>query len=190
MILFVFGRYGVAHIGVESAEKGVVVGLEEILLDDFGVLGGVLLIELVQCGVQRPEAAEIALVHPVDGVPDVELEPVVDFLDFLLHLLEVEGRVARLAIQDLCWSIGTVVHLIGVVEGVAREVYYSFVLFPLGSMIDAAVNLTEIQGGTNVSRGQYEIDEGKSGLKCVLFLRVILVRGDLIGEKWVIIVED
>ena len=46
MVFLVLSWEGVAHIGVESAEECVVVGLEEIVLDDFGVFGGVAAVEL------------------------------------------------------------------------------------------------------------------------------------------------
>lgn len=190
MVFLVLGWEGVAHIGVESAEKGVVVGLEETVLDDFGVFGGVAAVELGQRRVQRPEAAEVALVEPVDGIPDAGLETVVDFLDLLPHLLEVERGVAALAVQQLRGSIPPVVHLIGVVEGVTREVDDAFVLLPLGAEVELSVDLTEVQRGANVGWGQHVIDEGKSRLKRLLFLRVVLVGGDLIGEQRIVVIED
>ena len=190
MVFLVLSWEGVAHIGVESAEECVVVGLEEIVLDDFGVFGGVAAVELGQRGVQRPEAAEVALVEPVDGVPDVGLEPVVDFLDLLLHFLEVERGVAALAVQQLRGSVAPVVHFIGIVEGVACEVDDAFVLLPLGAEVKLSVDLTEVQRGANVGLGQHVVDEGKSGLKRLLFLRVVLVGGDLIGEQRIVVIED
>jgi len=190
LVFLILSWEGVAHIGVESAEKGVVVGLEETVLDDFGVFGGAAAVELGQRWVQRPEAAEVALVEPVDGVPDVGLEPVVDFLDLIPHLLEVERGVAALAVQQLRGSVVPVVHLIGVVEGVTREVDDAFVLLPLGAEVELSVDLTEVQRGADVGCGQHVIDEGKSGLKSTLFLRVVLVGGDLIGEQRIVVIED
>lgn len=109
--------------------------------------------QLLQSGTQQPKTAEVVRVHCIDCAENVHLQSVVDLPHFLLHFLEVAGRVACLAVQQLLRLVCAVVHLIGVVEGVTREVDDSFVLSALDASVDTPIDLTEVRGGTEVGRG-------------------------------------
>lgn len=183
-------RQRVAHIGVEPAEKGVIVGLKEVGFDHLSVFGGVALVELLQSWAHRAETTEVALVHGFYGGLNVRLESVVDFLDFLSHFAKVERRVARVAVQYFSRSVGAIVHLVGVVEGVAREISDSFVLAALSVGVDASVDRAEVEGFAYVGRSEDKVDEGESRLEGVLLLRKILVRSHFIGEKRIVVVEN